>query len=149
MKKSIIIAFAVLLCVLTACSSSDLNMQVNNSDWSYILPNDYEIWHINSREIVCGKKNGEQSLSSTVTNYISEFCYNTQYVCLQCVVVPEDLSQPIDKSNPYFYIIDTLNDETYGPFTELEYSEYIGEKSIADLTSWIKTAPRPEGAVFS
>ena len=49
----------------------------------------------------------------------SEMCirdskYNERYVCLKCVETTQNLYAEIDKSNPNFYIIDTMKT----PYTE-------------------------------
>lgn len=132
----------------SACYSSN-NNQVNNNDWSYALPNDYEIWHINSREIVCGKKNTENSILYVVSKYITEFCYNDSFVCLKRVDVPENIYQEIDMTAPDYYIVDTVENETYGPFDKEQYQRKIDKLTITGLSSWIKTTPRPNEASFS
>lgn len=116
MKKCIkIISIILLVISLSACTSNTVIYGIHNGDWSYKLPNNYEIWRINSREIVCGKKDGENSLSNVINeNYVLEFKYNERYVCLKCVETTQNLYAEIDKSNPNFYIIDTMKT----PYTE-------------------------------
>lgn len=151
MKKYILVVIVV-LCVffISSCSATVFNSQINNNDWSYKLPNNYEIWHINSRKIVCGKRNNENSISTVVGQYVSEFCHNDKYVCLKCIEVSDDLSDANDLADIcYYYIIDTLRDEICGPLTEQEYIKEVKSKNVTELSLWIKTKPRPEGAVFS
>lgn len=134
---------------LTACNWFSINNEVHNNDWSYKLPNKYEINHINSREIICGKRETEHSSSIIIDRYVTEFCFSNQFVSLKCVDVPQDLSEEINRSDPDYYIIDTVNNATYGPFDERRYSEEIEELNVTGLSAWVKTYPRPEGAVFT
>lgn len=39
-----------------------------------------------------------------------------------------------------YYIVDTLEDAVYGPFTEEEYNEQLSVLQINDLGDWIKTS---------
>ena len=140
---SIMSVFVILLC---ACNSVDFNNQLSSNDWSYELPNDYVIWHINSRKIVCGKKNTEHSITNVVGDYIIKFCYNDQYVCMQCVEVSNNLLEDIDESNSRFYILDTINEDVYGPLLEQEFKEMINILKADNLSAWIPTKPKPDGA---
>lgn len=150
MKKCIkIISIILLIMSLSACASNAISSGINNGDWSYKLPNNYEIWRINSREIVCGKKDGENSLSNVINeNYVLEFKYNERYVCLKCVEATQNLSAEIDKSNPNFYIIDTMKDTIYGAYTNTDFQDKIKDMGLIFNTDWIKTTPIPEGANF-
>lgn len=150
MKKSIkIISITLLIMSLSACASSTIPYGIHNGDWSYKLPNNYEIWRINSREIVCGKKDGESSLSNVINeNYVLEFKYNERYVCLKCVEATQDLSAQIDKSSPNFYIIDTMKDTIYGAYTNTDFKDKIIDMELIFNTDWIKTTPIPKGANF-
>jgi len=134
---------------LSACTSNTITYGVNNGDWSYKLPNNYEIWRLNSREIICGKRDGENSLSNVINeNYILEFKYNEHYVCLKCVEATRDLSVEIDESNPNFYIIDTIENTIYGAYTNTDYEDKVKDMGLIFNTNWIKTTPIPEGAKF-
>ena len=136
---------AILLC---ACKLVDFDNQLSNNDWSYELPNNYVIWHINSRKIVCGKKNTENSITNIVDGYIIKFCYNDQYVCLQCVDVANDSLEDIDESNPQFYIIDTLNEDVNGPLLKNEFEDMLNILIEDSLSTWLPTKPTPDGAKF-
>ena len=148
-KRKILIALLIFCCfLLNACTFSNHEFQSGNSDWSYKLPNGYVIWHINSRKIVCGKKETENSISNIGGDYVLKFCYNNIYVCLQCVDVSDDLSKEIDEAYPQFYIINTEKDEIVGPLFETQYIEKINSINLNNLSSWIKTKPAPNGASF-
>ncbi len=145
MKKSIMICIILSFCFFAASCFYCLVPSPNN-DWRYKLPNNYEIWRVNSREIVLGELESEYSLATVVDEYISEFCYNERYVCVKRVDVPEDLNEEIDTSNPEYYIVDTAEDIPYGPYDINEFYDKKEELQITGLSSWIATKPRPEGA---
>ena len=149
LRRSILLVsiISVSVSLLCACAFVDFDNQLSNNDWSYELPNDYVIWHINSREIVCGKRNTENSITNIVEDYIIKFCYNDQYVCLQCVNITNDTLEDIDESNPHFYIIDTLNEDVNGPLLENEFED-MSSILIDDLSTWLATKPRPDGATI-
>ncbi len=119
--------------------------QSMTGDWSYELPNDYAIWRINSRRIVVGIEKGS-SLDAVLDRYICAFCYNGDYIGLQCVDVPEDLKEEIDTSNPDYYLIDMGSRTVGGPMTLEAYQKAV--QAIADMTDWISTVPAPAGAEF-
>lgn len=148
MRRNILLVVIMSVCgiLLCACAFVEFDNQINNNDWSYELPNDYVIWHINSRKIVCGKKNTANSITNIVGDYIINFCYNDQYVCMQCVDVSNDLSEDIDKSNPQFYIIDTINEDVNGPLLEKEFEDVLKFLKVDNLSTWIPTKPKPDGA---
>lgn len=118
-------------------------------DWGYDMQNGYSIWRVNSRSIVCGKNSGPNSIDRVVDDYVARFYYNSRYIFLYCVDVPEDVQEDVDSSdpNPDFYIIDVTTDEVTGPLTYEEFDDLLvyilGEN---EALSWINTTPRPEGA---
>ena len=148
MEKRIIGTVICISILLSACSLSTHQDEVGNNDWSYSLPNNYVIWHVKTSEIVCGKKEHEHSISTVAGDYVKLFCYNTQYVCLQCTHTSDDELETVTQSCSQYYIIDTLSDEVIGPLSEEEYFENVRDMGINQLSSWIATKPRPEGAVF-
>lgn len=150
MKKFLYFIFTILLIISSsACTANSVTYGVNNGDWSYKLPNNYEIWRLNSREIICGKSDGNNSLSNIISeNYILEFKYNERYICLKCIKATVDLSTEIDKSNPNFYIIDTLENTVYGAYTSTDCENKIKDMNLIFNTEWIKTTPVPDGAEF-
>lgn len=150
MKNRHIFIFVLTIVVfLSACSSTFSNTQIGNNDWEYDMKNGYEIWHVNARSIVCGKRNTAHSLSNVGGDYVVKFYYNTQHVFLQCVDVPEDINEEINFSNPLFYIIDAKTDEVLGPLSEQEFEEALTNTiDFKESVLWINTKPRPEGAKF-
>jgi hypothetical protein len=139
-------AFVASIFLLNACSSFSFIAQQSNNDWSYELPNNYVIWRVNSRKIICGKKETENSVSNIGGNYVTKFRYNEQYVCLQCADVSGGLSEDIDESNPQYYIVDTMNDKVVGPLLEEKFEEELDELKDIILSPWISTIPKPDEA---
>ena len=133
--------FALFLCIFILFLSGCDYEGVANNDWSYELINGYEIWHINSEEIVFGKRKTEHSLSTMVGGYIYEFCYGTRYI---------GLKNTDNKNEPtiQFYLIDTTTGTVEGPLSQDEYNKALESKEITELTNWIATVPRPSGATF-
>lgn len=149
MKKSLIIIVISVLVLIVVYTLFNSDAQIGNNDWSYSLPNNYEIWHINSEQIVCGKKTSEHSIGENVGGYyVSEFCYDDKYICLQCIPTYGEASDNTTKSQTDFYIIDSSTDKEYGPFTQTEFEDKLEELNLTNLCAWIKTKPRPEGAKF-
>ena len=128
---------AILFIVILFCCAC-----AGKNDWRFELINGYEIWRVNSNEIVCGKRNSEHSLGENVgEKFVSEFCYDNRYVCLQC-------ADKTRETQINYYIIDTSIDAEYGPYTQNEFENKLKELNITQLCSWIKTNPRPDGAKF-
>lgn len=148
-----ILTIIVLIIILCWCAINfslayNHDNDVGNNDWSYSLPNGYVIWHVNSRNIVCGKIKSEYSISTISEKYVAKFCYDNQYVCLQCVDASDNLSIEIDKSNPRYYILNTLNDTISEPMSEELFYKTINDMNMAELSQWEETYPRPNDAQF-
>jgi len=135
----------ILLCTaLSACIGAGAG------DWKYVLPNGYVMVRLNSRNILIGQ-NHEYTIDSQngIEAHIIEFCFNDRYVCAQQVDVTEDLDKPVNKDNPRYLILDTLNQEVIGPFTDIDaYDRELIRLEVTDLCDWIATSPAPKGAIF-
>ena len=117
--------------------------------WTYdLLPNHYAIKKTSSTEVVLGKyidglfevtQDGKQI---GIEDYIAEFAYGETYIALKCL-------EPIDNSiNIKFYIVDTKNDNIYGPYKDEETYNAVVDKIVdEELNDWIETITIPEGAV--
>lgn len=130
MKRiSILIAF-ILMFFLTSCAGV--------SDWSYKLPNNYEVWRINSSDIIV-KYVGEEIVDAEIPSFVKEFSYDDKYVCTRNV-------DSISENNIFeekYYILDTLEQQLYGPYdTEQEFITMLNELGIS-LTKWYRTSPDP------
>ena len=153
MKKTLVIVSLLFIVVSLIVFSISITNEKNSNpglhgDWSYKLPNNYEIWKLNSRSIVFGEKKDTNSINILIDRYVSAFRYNDKIIALQCVDVPESLTEPIDISNPDYYIIDIANSEIYGEFSVDEYENKLSEFETNELTDWIYSVPTPEGVYY-
>ena len=153
MKKTLVIVSLLFIVVSLIVFSISITNEKNSNpglhgDWSYKLPNNYEIWRINSRSIVFGEKKDTNSINILIDRYVSAFRYNDKIIALQCVDVPESLTEPIDISNPDYYIIDIANGEIYGEFSVDEYENKLSEFETNELTDWIYSVPTPEDVYY-
>lgn len=119
-------------------------------DWAYDqLPNGYEIWRLNSRNIQVVKGNGTVILDG----YVLEFCYNESFIGIKHISTDEGYSRGqsdtknLDTSNPDFYLIDAQNDAVCGPLTADDYQKQLQTRRIQDMCGWIPTVPTPDGAI--
>ncbi len=133
--------------VITACSSEKFTM---TGDWKYDkLPNNYEVWRINSASIVIGKKDGENSIKHILQEYVLEFCYNNTFIGVKTLTYNEKLYSASEiNSNIKYYLINTETDILYGPYNKNGYEEQCNAINAVDLCGWIKTTPKPEGAKY-
>ena len=138
---------SVLIMLCTALSAC---IGAGAGDWTYVLPNGYVMVRINSRNILIGQSY-EYTLDSKngIEAHIIEFCFNDRYVCAQQVDVTKDLNKPVNKDDPRYLILDTLNQEVIGPFTDIDaYNRELIRLEVTDLCDWIATSPAPKGAIF-
>ncbi|MBR3817366.1 MAG: DUF3997 domain-containing protein [Clostridia bacterium] len=121
------------------------------SDWAYSLPNDYEIWRVNSNSVVFGKNEGDR-FEQEIDRYVISFSYNDRYIGLIRIPmddIPHDKDidiETMDRSDSEYYIVDSENDIIYGPYTEKEYEKQLDDLGIQDMCEWIETLQRPENA---
>jgi len=117
--------------------------------WTYeLLPNDYIIKKLSNTEVILGKYvdnlfeieiNGKQI---GVDEYIAEFSYGNNYIALKC------LESNNDNVEVKFYIIDSINENVYGPYKNQETYDAVVEKIVdEELNDWIETIKMPNGAV--
>lgn len=130
MKKISVFITLILTLFLTSCAGV--------SDWSYKLPNNYEVWRINSTDIII-KYVGEKTVEAEIPSFVKEFSYNERYVCTRNVDSISDNNIFDEK----YYILDTLEQQLYGPYdTEHEFVTILNELGIS-LTKWYRTSPDP------
>jgi len=118
--------------------------------WSYdLLPNNYAIKKTSNTDVVLGKyinglfdtKNGDKQIG--VEEYVAEFSYGKNYIALKCLIPTSDNSVKVK-----FYIIDSKNEDVYGPYENEETYTEVKEKIIdEELNEWIETIKMPEGAI--
>ncbi len=120
-------------------------------DWAYCLPNDYEIWRVNSENVVFGKIEGDL-FEQKIDRYVISFCHNDRYIGLVRIPmddIPYDKDidiETMDRSNSEYYLVDSENDIIYGPYTENEYAKQCNDFGVQDMCEWIETIRRPENA---
>ena len=102
------------------------------NDWRYKLPNDYEMWHINSSNItvgLAGKDNSSLSIYDGgiligIPPHIIDFGHDEKYVCAK-IITKES------QGNEYFYyILDTQNRYIYEFSNENDFNEKMEELDI-------------------
>ena len=119
------------------------------SDWKYELPNEYEMWHVSSKNIKIGLTSSDKN-SLTLFNGKNEligipptivaFSYTTRYVF--AIVKPNtDIEIPDIENNVHYYVLDTLNKNVKGPFFEKKYFlQLLLNLSLEEeLSSWYST----------
>ena len=122
-------------------------------DWEYSLPNDYEIWRVNSQTVVFGKNEGDH-FEQEIERFVISFCYNDRYIGL--IRIPmDDIPynelidiETMDRSNSEYYLVDSKKDIIYGPYTENEYIKQCNNFGVYDMCEWIETITKPENAKY-
>lgn len=130
-KFSILIGVFAMVLFLTSCAGT--------SDWSYKLPNKYEVWHINSNEILIKCVDLEES-GEKIPSFVKEFSYDERYVFSRNVedVVSNNI---VDET---YYVLDTLEKKVYGPFDSVEELQKKAlELDVEIPKKWYRTSPDP------
>ena len=98
---------------------------VGLNDWRYKIINNYEIWHINSNEIVIGYViDNENSLSIHENNKadgrligipqkVIEFCNNEKFICAKVVLKKNFVVYQENYKDILYYIVDTEDKIVY------------------------------------
>lgn len=116
--------------------------------WTYDLPNNYAIKKTSETNVVLGKyidnifeiKDNNKQVG--IEDYIAEFSYGKRYVSLKC------LKSSNDNIIVKFYIVDTQEDNIYGPYNDEETYKEVKNKIVdEELNDWIKTTTKPEKAI--
>ena len=95
-RKLIIACVSSLLVVtlLSGCVSSLLGMTGGAGDWTFSLPNNYFVAHINNASIIMGKGSDQQSSGPTIIEpYVMGLCYNSRYVAFDRFLLRQALLQ--------------------------------------------------------
>jgi hypothetical protein len=121
---------------------------VGLNDWRYKIINNYEIWHINSNEIVIGyvKDNGnsltihENSKADGrligIPPKVIEFCNNEKYICAKVVLKKDWVVNEENYNDILYYVVDTEEKIVFGPLDEEKYNEKINDLLIKNLSEW-------------
>lgn len=129
-----IVQIIVLIALLTSCAGT--------GDWSFELSNGYEVWHINSDEILV-VYTGEDQNAAEIPGFVKEFAYNDRYVFTRNV---KDIKQN-NILDEVYYILDMQEKTLYGPIGSLEELTSKTESlEIKMPTVWHRTSPSPKGA---
>lgn len=129
MKRILIVILLIITMISASCGLSD---------WMYPLINEYEIWRINSNEIIATYV-GKERVEVGIPSFIKEFAYDERYVCTRNV----ESIQNNDIFNETYYMLDTEEKKLHGPFrTQDELKEKMDEYAIT-LDRWYRTSPNP------
>ena len=132
MKKLLYIVNVALLCFcISSCSGTN--------DWNFALPNDFEVWHINSTDIKIVYTGDEADIRG-IPSFIKEFSFNNRYVCTRNV-------DKIEENNIFeeiYYILDTEDKIVYGPYDSIsEFCASVDKLSFEIPMRWYRTSPTP------
>lgn len=116
--------------------------------WTYdLLPNDYAIKKTSNTDVVLGKyidglfevEKDEKQIG--VEDYVANFSYGKNYIALKC------LESSDNNIKVKFYIVDSKNENIYGPYNDEETYNKVKERIVdEELNEWIETINMPEGA---
>lgn len=116
--------------------------------WIYNLPNNYVINKESDTKVQLGKYIDNKLIFSQddkqigIKDYVAEFKYSENYVSLKCL---ETTNESIIVK---FYIIDTKNENIYGPYLDEETYSEVSKKIINEkLSKWIETIKMPKDAI--
>ena len=139
-RNTILIAAVVLAALLTISlmtigifSSGDLNPR---GDWSFPLENGYEVWQINSREIViCWREDPEKASASTVIgSYVAEIAMADGWLCAKQLTSPQGTAAQ-------YYLLDMGEKTLFGPYeTQAALEAQRKDLSLTQDLTWIDTS---------
>ena len=127
--------FALLLTLLSLPACSGL------LDWTLAgLPGGYEVRRLNSRTVVlCMPDEKYPSIASNVIDtYVFEIAYDDAFIYVKQGDVPDNIKEPIDTSNPNYYIVDVAEEKCYGPFSESEFDDQCQELGAGGPVEWME-----------
>ena len=132
MKRVLILtSLVVTILFMSSCAGT--------GDWTYKLPNNYEVWHINSTEILI-KCADLQNPGEKIPSFVKEFSYDDRYVFSRNI---DDVSSNNILKETY-YALDTLEKKVYGPFDTIEeLQKKTNEWEIELPKMWYRTSPDP------
>lgn len=129
MKRAMLIA--VMCAFLASCAGL--------GDWSYKLPNGYEVQHINSDRILITYARSEIDAEG-IPSFIKEFSYDDRYVFSKN---SEDIKGNKVRDEVY-YALDTIERRVYGPFNNIEeLTEKADEWNVELPSEWYSTSSDP------
>lgn len=136
------ILMSILVCLLTACPGLQ--------DWWLELPNNYKLSHVNVRdiEVVYGLE-GESWATIVIDGHVIAYCADERYLGVQQISQEDYDAFTEDKEvDISYYLLDTEEDEVWGPLSLEEYQELIVKQKLDSLGNWVPTFPPPDDAQF-
>lgn len=130
MKKIFMVMLVIFL--LTGCGAGV-------SDWSYQLPNNYEVWRINSNNIIIKDMNTQKNVDE-ISGFVKEFSYDSRYVFTRNV-------DSIESNNIFdekYYVLDTEEKKVYDSCNSVDELNELAEKLEIEIPiKWYRTSPDP------
>lgn len=135
-KHKIIIIISVVAVILFTIIMALTKIGLGTDDWNYELKNNYQIWRVNSKEIIIGKEE-DGVLTPSINENIVKFKYNDNFVLV-------GTNNNFNEDNLKYYIINLDTDEIIGPLNEKDLSN----QDTSITMDWIKTKPAPKDAKY-
>lgn len=135
-KNKIIFIISVVAVILFTIIMALTKIKLGTGDWKYELKNNYQIWRVNSKEIIIGKEE-DGMLTPSINENIVKFKYNDNFVVV-------GVNSDFKDDNLKYYIINLDTDEIIGPLNEKDLSS----QDINITMDWIKTKPAPKDAKY-
>ena len=139
-KNTVLIASVILVALLTISlmtlgifSSGNLNPR---GDWSFPLENGYEVWRLNSREIVvCWREDPEKPSASTVIeSYVAEIAVTDGWLSAKRLDSPQGTAAQ-------YYLLDMGEKSLFGPYeTEADLETQKASLGLPRNLIWRDTA---------
>lgn len=150
-RGAILLALCFLVFNLFGCRVIRWNP---TGDWTYEnLPNGYALMRINKKTVNLVITDQQLSHKGVLTGrplintYISAICNNERYIAVKWTDPDEIDFEKIkdhDFSTAKYYIVDSTNDDLYGPYdTEEAFLRQCEELSVGEFSEWINTLDMP------
>lgn len=135
-KHKIIFIISIVAVILFTIIMALTKIGLGTGDWKYELKNNYQIWRVNSKEIIIGKEE-DGVLTPSINENIVKFKYNDNFVVIE-------VNNDFNEDNLKYYIISLDTDEIIGPLNEKDLSSQTTNITM----DWIKTKPAPKDAKY-
>lgn len=132
-KHKIIIIISIVAVILFTIIMALTKIGLGTGDWKYELKNNYQIWRVNSKEIIIGKEE-DGVLTPSINENVVKFKYNDNFIVIGVN----------NENNLKYYIINLDTDEIIGPLSEKDLSSQNSNITM----DWIKTKPTPKDAKY-
>lgn len=135
-KHKIIIIISIVAVILFTIIMALTKIGLGTGDWKYELKNNYQIWRVNSQEIIIGKEE-DGVLTPSINENVVKFKYNDNFIVI-------GVNNDFNENNLKYYIINLDTDEIIGPLNEKDLSSQNSNITM----DWIKTKPTPKDAKY-